>query len=88
MRAMDHQKTWTKFVLIALLAVGLCVMPCGVTEHHGSTSASSILCTVDLPHVFQLVIVANVLLFVLVTLVVVPQAPTFSLLKPPRFALS
>ena len=86
MRAMDHQKTSTKFVLIAVLAVGLCMMPCSMAEQHGSMGAPSMLCAVDLPQVFQLVIVMNVLLFALSTLIVVPQAPAFSLLKPPRFA--
>lgn len=87
-RALAHQKTWTKFVLIAILAVGLCMTPCGMAAHHGSTSAPSMLCTVDLAKVFQLVIVMNVLLFALSMLIVVPQPPTFSLLKPPRFAFS
>ena len=87
-RALDHQKTITKFVLIAVLAVGLCMTPCGMAAHHGSTGAPSMLCTVDLAKVFQLVIVMNVLLFALSPLIVVPQAPAFSLLKPPRFAFS
>ncbi len=86
MRAMDHQKTWIKFVLIVVLAVGLCMMPCGMAEHHGSMGAPSILCAIDLPHVFQLAMVMDVLLFVLLTLIVIRPAPAFSLLKPPRFA--
>jgi hypothetical protein len=85
-RALDHQKTIAKFVLIAVLAVGLCVTPCGMAEHHGSMGAPSMLCTVDLAKVFQFAIVMNVLLFALSALIVVPQAPAFSLLKPPRFA--
>ena len=85
-RALDHQKTIAKFVLIAVLAVGLCMTPCGMAEHHGSMSVPSMLCTVDLAKVFQLVIVMNALLFALSPLIVVPQAPAFSLLKPPRFA--
>lgn len=88
MRAMDHQKTIIKFVLIALLAVGLCMMPCGMVEHHGSMGAPSILCTVDLPQLFELVIAMNLLLFALVTPIIVLQPPAFSLLKPPRFAFS
>lgn len=87
-RALDHRKTWIKFVLIAILAMGLCMMPCGVAEHHGSMGAPSILCTVDVSQVFQLVIVMNLLFFTLLMSIVVPQAPTFSLLKPPRFAFS
>jgi hypothetical protein len=86
-RALDHQKTIAKFVLIAVLVVGLCMSPCGMAAHHGSTGAPSMmLCTVDLAKVFQLVIVMNVLLFALSALIVVPQAPSFSLLKPPRLA--
>ena len=85
-RALDHQKTITKFVLIAVLAVGLCMTPCGMAAHHGSTDTPSMLCAIDLAKVFQLVIVMNVLLFALSALIVVPQAPAFSLLKPPRFA--
>lgn len=87
-RVLGHRKTWTKFVLIAVLAVGLCMMPCGMVEHHGSMGAPSILCAIDLPHVFQLMIVMDLLLFALVTPIIVPQTPTFSLLKPPRFAFS
>jgi len=85
-RVLEHQKTITKFALIAVLAVGLCMTPCGMAEHHGSTGAPSMLCTVDLAKVFQLVIVMNVLLFAISPLIVAPQPPAFSLLKPPRFA--
>ncbi|MDE2322881.1 MAG: hypothetical protein KGL31_13375 [candidate division NC10 bacterium] len=85
MRAITHQKTGIKLVLILILAVGLCITSCGMAEQHGSTGSRSILCTVDLPKVFQVVILMNVLLFALSTLVVVPQAPAFSLFKPPRF---
>jgi hypothetical protein len=88
MRAIGHQKTIIQLVLIALLAVGLCMMPCGAAEHHTSMGTLSILCTVDIPKVFQLVIVVNMLLFALLPLIIVPQPPAFSLLKPPRFAFS
>lgn len=88
MRAIVHQTIGIKIVLIACLAVALCMMPCGVAEHHASMGTPSILCTVDLPQVFQLVIVMNLLLLTPSTLIIVPQAPTFSLLKPPRFAFS
>ena len=84
-RVLEHHKTITKFVLIAVLAVGLCMTPCSMAAHHGSTGAPSMLCTVDLAKVFQLVIVMNLLLFALVTPIIVPQPPAFSLLKPPRF---
>lgn len=87
-KALHHRKASIKFVLIALLAVGLCMMPCGMAEHHGSMGAPSILCAIDLPHVFQLMIVMDVLLFALFTLIVIRPAPAFSLLKPPRFAFS
>lgn len=88
LRAISHQKSGVKLVLIALLAVGLCMTPCGMAEQHGSMSTPSILCAVDLTQVFQLVIVMDVLLFALSTLIVVAPAPAFSLLKPPRFAFS
>lgn len=88
LRAISHRKSGAKLVLIALLAVGLCMMPCGMTEHHGSAGALSMLCTVDLPQVFHLVIVMNLLLFAFVTPIVVLRVPTFSLLKPPRFVFS
>jgi vacuolar-type H+-ATPase subunit I/STV1 len=87
-RALDHRKTWTQFVLIAILAVGLCMMPCGLVVHHASTGAPSMLCAVDLPQVFQLLIAMNLLLFAISALIVIPQPPTFSLLRPPRFAFS
>ena len=89
MRAMDDQKTTIKIVLIVCLAVALCLMPCGVAgQHHASMGTPSIFCAVDLPQLFQLVIVMNLLLFALVTPIIVPQPPAFSLLKPPRFAFS
>lgn len=87
MRVVDRQKTITKFALIVILAMGLCIVSCGIAEHQRSTSAPSILCTVDLPQIFQLVILTNVLLVVLLLLVIVPQAPTFALLKPPSVRL-
>jgi hypothetical protein len=88
MRVVDRQKTITKFALIVVLAMGLCMTPCGVAgQHHTSMGTPSVLCIVDLPQTFQLVILINVLLFALLPLVIVPQAPTFALLKPPRFAL-
>ena len=88
-KALNHHKTSTKLVLIAVLAMALCMTPCGVAGQHGTMGAPSILCTVDLPQVFQLVIALNMLLFAMVALIIVPQAPAFSLLKPPRprFAL-
>lgn len=87
--APDQQKNYTKLALIACLAVALCMMPCVGTEHHASISTPSVLCIVDLPHVFQLVIALNILLFTIVALMLIAQAPAFSLLKPPRprFAL-
>lgn len=88
LRAISHRKSGAKLVLIALLVVGLCMMPCGMAEHHGSMGAPSILCAIDLPKVFQLAIVMNVLLFSLLALIVVPQPFAFSLFKPPRVAFS
>lgn len=87
LRALEHRKTCIKFVLIAFLAVGLCMTPCATAGHHGAAGAS-FLCTVDLPQIFQLIIVMNMLLFALSTLILVPQTPAFSLLKPPRFGVS
>jgi hypothetical protein len=89
MKAGVRQKNYAKLVLIACLAIAVCMMPCGAAEHHASAGMPSILCIVDLPQVFQLVIVLKVLLFAAVALILVPQAPAFSLLKPPRsrFAL-
>ncbi len=86
MRAMAHHKTGMRFVMVVLLAVGLYMMPCGMVEHHGSMGAPPMLCIIDLPRVFQLVIVMNVLLFAVAASIVVPLPPTFSLLKPPRLA--
>lgn len=84
-----QHKNYTRLALIACLAVALCMMPCGGMEHHASMSTPSVLCIVDVPHVFQLVIALNILLFATVALMPIPQAPAFSLLKPPRprFAL-
>lgn len=86
MRLMAHQKIGVKVVLIACLAVALCMMPCGVAEHHARMGTPSISCTVDLPHLFQLPIMVNMLLLGVAALIMVPQDPAFPLLKPPRFA--
>ncbi|PWB79436.1 MAG: hypothetical protein C3F08_06805 [Candidatus Methylomirabilota bacterium] len=87
MQAIMHQKTRTKLILIACLAAALCVMPCGMADsHHASAANPSVLCSIaDLPQVFQLAIVTDMLLFAFASLLIIPQAPVFSLLKPPRF---
>lgn len=85
MKTMAHQEKSIKLALLVCLAVALCMMPCGVAgQHHASAGTPSVLCTVDLPHVFQLVIAWDLLLFATVALTIIPQAPAFALLKPPR----
>ncbi|PWB79407.1 MAG: hypothetical protein C3F08_06915 [Candidatus Methylomirabilota bacterium] len=83
-KALVHQKKCTKLVVVACLAIALCMMPCGAVEHHASMGTPSILCIVDLPRVFRLVIVMNMLLVALSPLTMAAQASAFSLLKPPR----
>lgn len=83
-RALAHRKTWTQFVLIALLSMGLCMIPCGTAEHHASMGTPSILCIVDLPQVFHLAIAMNILLFAISPLIIPFQLPAFPLFKPPR----
>lgn len=88
-KVLHHQTTGAKLILIAVLAIALCLTPCGVAGQHGTMGTPSMPCIVDLPQIFQLVIVINMLLFAVVALAIVSQAPAFSLLKPPRprFAL-
>jgi hypothetical protein len=44
-----------------------------------------VLCAIDMPQVFQLFALMVFSLLAVLSGILVPQAPTFSLLKPPRF---
>lgn len=76
-----------KFVVLIILAFSLCMPICDLSHHHGSSAMHPSLCTIDMPQVFQLLIVMNALLLAMSTGIVILPAPIFSLLKPPRFAL-
>ena len=71
-------------VLIILVALSLCMPICGLEDHHGSSAAHSFLCAIDMPQVFQLLVLMNLLFLAILTGIEVPLAPTFPLLKPPR----
>lgn len=80
-----HYKAGIKLVLIVVLAFGLCIPICDFVDHHGSSVAHPFLCAIDMPQVFQLLILMTSLFLTMLTGVVAPPAPTFALLKPPRF---
>ncbi len=80
-----RHKGGIKLVLIVVLAFGLCMPICDRADHHGSSVAHPFLCAIDMPQVFQLLILMTSLFLTMLTGVEAPPAPTFALLKPPRF---
>ena len=74
-----------KLVVLIVLAFSLCAPICDLAEHHGSSAVHPTLCTIDIPQVFQLLILMDALFLVFFSGIVFPQAPAFPLLKPPRF---
>jgi hypothetical protein len=80
----SHHKVEIRLVLIILLGLSLCMPICGLEDHHGSSAAHSFLCAIDMPQVFQLLVLMNLLFLAILTGIEVPLAPTFPLLKPPR----
>ncbi|MBI3780630.1 MAG: hypothetical protein HY278_06200 [candidate division NC10 bacterium] len=85
MNTSRHQTAGIKFVLLIVLAFGLCMLICDIADHHGSSAAHPFLCAIAMPQVFQLLVLMNSLFLAILTGIGVPLAPTFSLLKPPRF---
>jgi hypothetical protein len=79
-----HRTARIQFVLLIILAFGLCMPICDLADHHGSSVAHSFLCAIDMPQVFQLLVLMNLLFLAMLTGMEVPLAPTFPLLKPPR----
>jgi hypothetical protein len=79
-----HQTAGIQFVLLVVLAFGLCMPICDLADHHGSSAAHPFLCAIDMPQVFQLLVLMNLLFLAILTGIEVPLAPTFPLLKPPR----
>ena len=80
-----HQATGMKFVLLIALAFAMCMPICDLADHHGSSAVHPSLCTTDIPQVFQLLILMSALFLANLAGIVIPPAPIFSLLKPPRF---
>ena len=83
-----HQTAGIQFVLLIVLAIGLCMPICDLSELHHSGAAHQFVCAIDLPQVFQLLVLMNSLFLAISTGIGVPLAPTFALLKPPRFVPS
>ena len=77
-----------KIVLLIIVGLGLCMPICDLAEHHGSGVAHPFVCAIDMPQVFQLLVLMNSLFLAISTGIGVPLAPTFALLKPPRFVPS
>ena len=74
-----------KIILLIIVGLGLCMPICNLAEHHGSGAAHPFVCAIDMPQVFQLLILMDALFLVFFSGIVFPQAPAFPLLKPPRF---
>ena len=74
-----------KLVLVIVFALGLCMPMCDLADHHSSSATHPSLCTIDMPQVFHLLILMNSLFLAMLTGILIPSAPVFSLLKPPRF---
>ena len=84
MNTSRHQTAGIQFVLLIVLSFGLCMPICDLADHHGSSVAHPFLCAIDMPQVFQLLVLMNSLFIAILTGIGVPLAPTFTLLKPPR----
>jgi hypothetical protein len=74
--------------LLVIVALSLCVPTCDVGDAHGPTATHAIHCVIAVPDTFQLLVLLNALFLVIALHIVVPPAPAFSLLKPPRLSLS
>lgn len=74
-----------KIGLMVVLALGLIAQACPDACHHDSNTPHALSCAVAVPQLYQLVILMNVVLLAISSGSVLPQAPTFALLKPPRF---
>ena len=84
-----QRRAAVKVILVAVLAFGfLCPPICDLNEHHGQTMPHAFLCTIDMPQVFQLLILMNSLVLAMLAGVLVLPSPAFPLLKPPRVSLS
>ena len=79
-----HQRAGIELVVLFVLAFIVCVPICDLADHHGSSVAHPFLCAIDMPQVFQLLILVISLFLTMLAGVVAPPAPTFALLKPPR----
>lgn len=80
-----HQTVGISFLLLVVLAFSLCMPICDLADHHGSSATHPSLCMIDMPQVYQLLIMMSALFLAMLTGIVIPLAPTFPLLKPPRF---
>jgi len=85
LKSIRRRTAGIKLVLIIVFALGLCMPICDLADHHGSSAAHPFLCAIDMPQVFQLLVLMNSLFIAILTGIGVPLAPTFTLLKPPRF---
>ena len=85
LRSIRRRTAGIKLVLAIVFALGLCMPICDLSDHHGSSATHPSLCTIDMPQVFQLLVLMNSLFIAILTGIGVPLAPTFTLLKPPRF---
>ena len=83
-RRKDQRVAITALLLVAL-AFSVCMPICDLDDHHGRRAHHGVLCAIDMPQVFQLLALMVFSLLAVLSGIAVTQAPTFSLLKPPRF---
>ena len=85
MNTSRHQRAGIELVVLFVLAFIVCMPICDFADHHGSSVGHPFLCAIDMPQVFRLLILMISLFLIMLSGVVAPPAPTFALLKPPRF---
>ena len=85
MNTSRDQRVGTTVLLLFVLAFSVCMPICDLDDHHGPSAGHGVLCAIDMPQVFQLLALMVFSFLAVLTGIVVPRAPTFSLLKPPRF---
>lgn len=81
----SRERVGATVLLLLVLAFGVCMPICDLDDHHGPSAGHGVLCAIDMSQVFQLLALMVFSLLAVLSGIVVPQAPTFSLLKPPRF---
>jgi len=73
-------------VLMVALALALVIQPCHLGGHYDPGAPHALACAMALPERVLVPLFMTLFLLAILLAVTIPQAPAFSLLKPPRRA--